>query len=111
MASPECWQRPVYTVMRANTISYEEDTPIRVIYEFLCRVSIRRVVITKNGIPMGTIGRNSLLQWFRNWVVNIRGQAVSPVSVLLAGECNIPGTASGLGSRTPGIEPAGPLVG
>ena len=66
IASPDRWQRPVHTVMRRHIISYEEDTPIRLIYEFLCRVSIRGVVITRNGCPTGTISRTSLLQWFHN---------------------------------------------
>jgi two-component system, cell cycle response regulator len=69
MTTPNCWHQPVSTVMRRNVISYEEDTPIRVIYEFLCRVTIRGIVITKNGRPTGTINRNSLLGWFHGWVV------------------------------------------
>lgn len=79
MTSPECWQQPLYTVMRPNVISYEEDTPIRVIYEFLCRVSIRGVVITKEGRPTGTISRNSLLRWFRDWVISKRLMASEAV--------------------------------
>ncbi len=79
MASPDCWQRPVSTVMRPNVICYEEDTPIRVVYEFLCRVSVRRVVITKDGRPTGTIGRSSLLAWFRNWVIT-KGLVLPPCS-------------------------------
>ena len=67
--------------MRPNVISYEEDTPIRVIYEFLCRVSIRGVVITKDGRPTGTISRNSLLRWFRDWVIS-KG-LILPASVFL----------------------------
>ncbi len=74
MSSPEYWQRPLSTIMRANVICYEEDTPIRVVYEFLCRVSVRRVVVTSDGRPTGTIGRSSLLAWFRNWVIS-RGLA------------------------------------
>jgi signal-transduction protein with cAMP-binding, CBS, and nucleotidyltransferase domain len=58
------WRQSISTLMRSNVISYEEETPIRVIHEFLCRVSIHRVVITKNGLPTGVINRNSLLQWF-----------------------------------------------
>ena len=69
MVSPDCWQQPLCNVMRPNVISYEEDTPIRVIYEFLCRVSMRRVVITKDGIPVGTISQNSLLRWYRDTVL------------------------------------------
>jgi CBS domain-containing protein len=70
MASLECWQRPVREVMKPNVICYEEDTPIRVIYEFLCRVSIRRVVIVSQGQPTGTISRGTLLRWFGNLVLS-----------------------------------------
>ena len=65
----ECWQRPVREVMKPNVICYEEGTPIRTIYEFLCRVSIRRVVIADDGRPTGTISRGTLLRWFRNLVI------------------------------------------
>ena len=70
MISPDCWQRPLAGVMRPNVICYEENTPVRVIYEFLCRVSIRGVVITRKGRPTGTISRRSLLRWFREWVIS-----------------------------------------
>ncbi|MEN6459406.1 MAG: diguanylate cyclase [Thermoguttaceae bacterium] len=70
MISPEGWHRPVSCVMRPNVICYEENTPVRVIYEFLCRVSIRAVVITNKGRPTGTISRRSLLEWFRDSVAN-----------------------------------------
>jgi two-component system, cell cycle response regulator len=79
MTSPDCWQQPVSTVMRPNVICYEEDTPVRVIYEFLCRVTIRSVVITKNGYPTGTISRHSLVRWFHDWVV---GKDLDPRSLL-----------------------------
>ena len=69
MVSPDCWRQPLHAVMRPNVVSYEEQTPIRVIYEFLCRVSIHSVVITKDGRPTGTISQNSLLQWFRAGVI------------------------------------------
>ena len=70
MVSPRSWQSPVRQVMQAHVISYEEDTPVRTIYEFLCRVSIRRVVILKDGRPTGTISRGTLLRWFRNLVMS-----------------------------------------
>jgi two-component system, cell cycle response regulator len=68
MTNSDCWQQPVSAVMRPNVICYEEDTPVRVIYDFLCRVTIRGVVITRDGYPTGTINRGSLLRWFRDWV-------------------------------------------
>ncbi len=70
LVSLDCWQNPIREVMKPNVITYEEDTPIRVIYEFLCRVSIRRVVIAKEGRPTGTISRGTLLRWFRNLVLS-----------------------------------------
>ena len=69
MVTLDCWHRPVYEVMKPNVIWYEEETPIQRIYEFLCRVSIRRVVIAKDGCPTGTISRGTLLRWFRNLVI------------------------------------------
>jgi two-component system, cell cycle response regulator len=66
MAAMTSWQQPLRSVMRPNPICYEETTPASVIHEFLCRVSIRRVVITNNGRPTGMIDRRSLLQWFYN---------------------------------------------
>ncbi len=110
MASPDCWHHEVHTVMRTNVISYEEDTPIRVIYEFLCRVSIRRVVITSGGHPTGTISRNSLLQWFRNWV--IQKGLIHPSSAANAStECNIKDMASVPILHIPDTEPASQSVG
>jgi predicted transcriptional regulator len=54
--------------MKRNVIAYEEDTPIRIIYEFLCRVTIRGIVVTKDGCPTGTITRESILRWFRDTI-------------------------------------------
>lgn len=70
MVTLDCWKHPVHEVMKPNVICYDEDTPIRTIYEFLCRVSIRRVVISKDGRPTGTISRGTLLRWFKNLVVS-----------------------------------------
>ncbi|HYW78929.1 MAG TPA: CBS domain-containing protein, partial [Thermoguttaceae bacterium] len=60
----------VREVMRPSVISYSEDTPIQTIYEFICRVSMRRVVIVNDGRPTGTISRGSLLRWFKNLVIS-----------------------------------------
>ena len=66
VVSPNCWDSPVREVMKPNVTCYEEDTPIRNIYKFICRVSIRRVVIVQQGQPTGTISRRTLLRWFTN---------------------------------------------
>jgi len=70
MLSIECWRMPVRDVMKPNVIWYSEDAPIRKIYEFLCRVTIRRVVIVRDTHPVGTISRGTLLRWFRNLVLH-----------------------------------------
>jgi CBS domain-containing protein len=69
LVSPDYWQLPVRDLMKPNVITYNEKTPIRTIYEFLCRVSIRRVIIVSEGRPVGTISRATLLRWFRNLVL------------------------------------------
>jgi signal-transduction protein with cAMP-binding, CBS, and nucleotidyltransferase domain len=109
LASPQCWHRAVSTVMRTNVIRYEEDTPIRTIYDFLCRVAIHRVVITREGLPTGTIGRDSLLRWFRNWVISMGLVPPVPPCPLPCG-CSTIGMASGPDRRTLDIVLPGPSV-
>lgn len=70
VVSLDWWTRPVREVMKPNVISYSEDTPVRAIYDFLCRVSLRRIVIVEEGRPTGTISRGTLLRWFRNLVIS-----------------------------------------
>ncbi|MFZ5833058.1 MAG: diguanylate cyclase [Planctomycetota bacterium] len=69
MATLGFWERRVGEIMKPNVVSYSESTPIRTIYEFLSRVSIRRVVIVRGGCPLGTISRATLLRWYRNLVI------------------------------------------
>ncbi|MCE9527472.1 MAG: hypothetical protein K8R36_15625, partial [Planctomycetales bacterium] len=45
---------------------YDEETPAMLVYEFLCRVTIRSVIIVKAGKPVGLINRGSLLRFFSN---------------------------------------------
>jgi len=75
MVSLDCWWTPLRDVMKSHVISYDADTPLETIHQFLCRVSIRRVVILRDGRPVGTISRASLLRWFRNVVVARRQAA------------------------------------
>ena len=70
MISLDYWKQPVSSVMKPNVITYEEDTPARTIYEFLCRVAMRRIVIVKDECPTGTISRGTLLRLFRNLVIS-----------------------------------------
>jgi two-component system cell cycle response regulator len=66
MDSLDCWAKPIGEVMKPKVVCYDEDTPIQTIYQFLCRVSIRRVVILSGSRPVGTISRATLLRWFCN---------------------------------------------
>ncbi len=58
--------RPIREVMRPNVVSYDEQTDVKCIYDFLCRVTIRNVIVVRDGVPTGSIGRSSLLRWFDN---------------------------------------------
>lgn len=65
--SGKAWDRTVREVMKENVVCYDEDVPAVQIWEFLRRVSFRRVVIVKDQIPTGVISRGSLLRWLGNW--------------------------------------------
>lgn len=79
MASQRDWQKPVRHVMQPNVVCYEETSPLREIYDFLCRVSIRRVIVVRNRRPTGVISRGTLLRWFNNRLRAVRGcRAVQP---------------------------------
>jgi diguanylate cyclase (GGDEF)-like protein len=66
MASDRDWQKPVRHVMQPNVVCYEESSALREIYDFLCRVSIRRVIVVHHRRPTGVISRGTLLRWFNN---------------------------------------------
>jgi len=66
MLGTKWWNNKIKDVMKQNVVAYEEHAPVLVIYEFLCRVMIRGVVIVKDGRPTGLINRTSLLRWFTN---------------------------------------------
>lgn len=62
MLWPEWWNAKIKDVMRPTVVCYEEDASVLTIYEFLCRVSIRGVIIVNDGRPTGMISRGSLLR-------------------------------------------------
>lgn len=66
MVAPHCWEGPIRQVMKPHVVTYDEHTPVRTVYEFLCRVTIRRVVIVRDQQPVGTVSRAALLRWFRD---------------------------------------------
>jgi diguanylate cyclase (GGDEF)-like protein len=62
------WSAPVERFMKPGVIQYEPDTPAVVIFEFLCRVQIHRVVIVQDKKPVGLISRGTFLRWAQNYV-------------------------------------------
>lgn len=68
LTSSDTWQRPVRDVMKSHVVWYDDQTPLETIYDFLCRVTIRRVIIVRDGYPVGTISRGTLLRWYANWL-------------------------------------------
>lgn len=70
------WQNSVASVMTCHVIKYEKHTPANVIFDFLCRVPIRRVVIVQEGRPVGIVSRGSYLRWMSNYI-----ESFEPVDV------------------------------
>lgn len=68
ITQPDAWSQPVANYMQKGVVCFDEETPVKTIHEFLCRVSIRRVIIVKDGWPTGLIGRGTILRWYRNWL-------------------------------------------
>jgi len=77
MTSENGWKQSIRDCLNPRVVCYSEDTPIDLIYDFLCRVAIRRVVIVRDGYPVGVISRGTLLRWYMNWLTIHRDAAVS----------------------------------
>ena len=65
------WNEPISDLVTPNIIGYPVETPLRVIFDFLCRVSVRQVIIVEGNRPVGLVSRNHLLRWMRNMWVSI----------------------------------------
>jgi CBS domain-containing protein len=61
------WDKTVREIMTSNVAHYDQDTPAMVLWNFLRRVTIRRVVIVAEGKPVGVVSRGNLLRWLGNW--------------------------------------------
>ena len=70
MLWPKWWTTPISKIMKPNVVSYPDDAPALAIFEFLCRVSIRSVIVVKEGAPVGIITRGSLLRWSSNTLIS-----------------------------------------
>jgi diguanylate cyclase (GGDEF)-like protein len=62
------WNAPVSQIMTARVLQYEPETKAELIFEFLSRVQLHRVVIVKGDKPIGFVSRESFLRWIQNYV-------------------------------------------
>lgn len=73
----QSWDCQVRDIMKRNVICYDETALAETVFQFLCRVSIRRVVVVRDGRPIGIVSRSSLIRWFRNWMLANRAEQPS----------------------------------
>lgn len=59
------WNEQINDLVTANVISYPKETPIRMIFDFLCRVTARQIIIVDGKRPVGVLSRTHLLRWMR----------------------------------------------
>jgi diguanylate cyclase (GGDEF)-like protein len=62
------WNAPVSQIMTSRVIHYTPETKAELIFEFLCRVQLHRVVIVEDRHPVGLVSRGSFLRWIQNYV-------------------------------------------
>ena len=67
-ASGQEWSQSVRDLMKTSVVCYEEDSPGHLIFQLLCRVSIRQVVVVKDNRPTGVITPSSLLRFLQERV-------------------------------------------
>jgi len=77
----ERWQDNIQDLVTKAIVVYSPETPLKTIYNFLVRVSMRRVLIVKDNKPVGYIACNLLLRWLRNrWAfINSRQPNAVPI--------------------------------
>jgi diguanylate cyclase (GGDEF)-like protein len=73
MTSGEAWHQPIKYAMTPNVVAYDETYSVELIYKFLMRSPIRRVVIIRGDKPTGVISRSTLLSYFRNRESQLQG--------------------------------------
>ncbi|MCL2304009.1 MAG: diguanylate cyclase [Planctomycetaceae bacterium] len=67
------WNEAISDLITPNIICYPTETPLRTIYDFLCRVSVRQIILVEENRPVGFLNRSLLLRWMRNmWISIVR---------------------------------------
>jgi CBS domain-containing protein len=78
--SSEEWTSPVAKFMNRRVVTFDEMDPAVDVWEFMRHVTMRRVVIVRDRLPVGVVSRGTLLRWLKNWdsVLPRRGQLQTP---------------------------------
>jgi diguanylate cyclase (GGDEF)-like protein len=87
LASPDTWSMPIDGIMRREVVSYQEDTPLQSICEFLSCAAVERVFIVRDGRPIGVVTRGRLLRCCGT-ALGSRGDANFADALTLSGEVN-----------------------
>jgi len=77
-ARAEGWQAPLCEAMKTNVVSYPEDASALVIFDFLCRVTIHRVIVVNGDRPTGVISRTTLVRRLAQWYAARAGATDAP---------------------------------
>jgi diguanylate cyclase (GGDEF)-like protein len=73
LGASENWRANVERFMTEGVIQYAPDTAANVIFDFLCRVQIPRVIVVDQQRPVGIVDRAAFLRWAEN-----NAKALSP---------------------------------
>jgi len=68
------WTSPIEKLVSSNAASYPATTPIRTIIDFLCRTTVRHVLIVQDKMLVGYISRSMILRWLRNHWATVSGK-------------------------------------
>ncbi len=61
------WSDPIQVILAGDVITFDEDSSAKHVFDFMLRASLRRVVIVRDGKPIGVISRACFVRWLRNW--------------------------------------------
>lgn len=75
MLSPNWWEQKISSAMVTNFVCFDQQSPAATVYEFLCNVTLRSVIIVNEGRPVGIINRGNLIRFFINMLAADRGLA------------------------------------
>jgi two-component system cell cycle response regulator len=84
-ASSQIWNSPARDFMTHGVVHYDQSILARTVYEFLCRLTVRRVVIVDDGKPVGIVSRGNILRWLGNWGELRRNISLSDLDQIRAG--------------------------